>query len=203
MANISGYQRDYIKSYEELTKSGTNVSGLLMLTEMSYEEKERLAEYRSDEKYKPNEYYLKMERCFNHLLSTFFKINGANNIYNNYKDLFNRGYLDNTDDDTNDYEDETMIKLNKIYNFINNNENDYSGTKLLSSIRKEINGIDEEIDNWYYDSIFEDLKRQSEIIKNENDLETKMALVPGFLKDIIDMQAYLFRCKFFEYDYIK
>ena len=203
MANITGYQQDYVRAYEEMSKD-TNVFALLMLTETSYGEKEKLSEYKLDPKYKAEDYNRRMDIYFKHMLSTFFKVDRAGDVYETYKDLFKIGYLDNTNDDTNDYRDETMVKLNKIYSFINNNSfKDFKGSELLREIRKEINGVDEGIVDAYYDASFNSLKEQSDMIRNESNLETKMSYIPNFFTELADMEIHLFRSKLFYDDYRK
>jgi len=203
MGKISRNQKDYIKAYEKLNEEGINVSGLIMLTEMSYEGKENLTEYKSDSRFKSEHYCSEIDIYFKHMLSTFFRIDGASSIYNNYQDIFNQIYLDNTDDDTNDYKDETMIKLNKISNFINNIEdNNLEGTKLLSLIRKEINNEEGSIEDPYFDIIFSELRRECEEIKIA-DSESKIDLIPSFLEKIGDMESHLFEMKLFKDDYRK
>jgi hypothetical protein len=203
MGKISRNQKDYIKAYEKLNEEGINVSGLIMLTEMSYEGKENLSEYKLDSRFKSEHYCSEIDIYFRHMLSTYFKIDGASSIYNNYQDIFNQIYLDNTDDDTNDYKDETMIKLNKISNFINNIEDEnLEGTKLLSLIRKEINNEEGSLEDPYFDIIFSELRRESEEIKI-TDSESKMGLIPKFLDKIGDMEAHLFEMRLFKEDYRK
>lgn len=205
MAKISRYQKEYIKAFEELSKDGTNVSGLIMLTEMSYDTKEKLAEYKLNPEYKSNEYSSRIDACYKHMISTFFRVDSASRIYDAYKQNFNVAYLDNTEDDTNDYADETMTKLNKIYSFINDlGDQDLKGTELLSLIRKEItNGeIDEPLKDNYFDVSFEELKMQCDNIQL-SDIDTKMSIVPSFLSNVGDMESHLFRKKLFEDDYRK
>ena len=204
MANIMGYQEEYIKAYEALEEQKTNVSGLLMLTETSYDGIEKLIEYKSNPRLMPEDYYERLDVFYKHLLSTFFKIDSANSIYDTYKDLFRVTYLDNKDDETNDYKDETMLKLNKIYEFIDkNSEKDYTGTELLCAIRSEMTGKKEDLVDPYYDAIFSSLKEQSDVIRNKDDFESKMKFIPGFLSDIADMESHLFRKKLFYDDYRK
>ena len=203
MANITGYQKDYVRAYEELNKY-TNVFALLILTETSYGEKEKLSEYKLDPKYKAEDYNERMNIYFKHMLSTFFKVDNAGDVYNTYRELFKVSYLDNTNDDTNDYKDETMLKLNKIYTFISSNsDKEYRGSELLRAIRKEVNGVDEEINDSYYDASFNELKQQSDMIRNESDLDTKMSYIPSFLTNLADMESHLFKAKLFYDDYRK
>jgi hypothetical protein len=204
MAIITGYQEEYIKAYEALEKKKINVSGLLMLTEISYDGLLKLVEYKSNPKLMPEDFHDRLNVFYRHLLSTFFKVDSANNIYDTYKELFRVTYLDNEDDETNDYNSETMIKLNKIYEYIDkNSQKDFTGIELLSSIRKEITNKEEELEDFYYDSIFVSLKEQSDIIRNESDFETKMKYIPKFLSDISNMESHLFRKKLFYDDYRK
>jgi hypothetical protein len=205
MAKITVYQKEYLKAYEELLKTGVNVSGLVMLTEMSYNTKEKLVEYKSNPKYKANDYSKRMNACFTHMLSTFFKIDSASKIYDAYKRNFAVAYLDNKEDDTNDYKDETMIKLNKIYNFINNlKDPELKGTELLSMIRKEItNGeIDEPLEDDYFNISFDYAKDICEQISLAG-LDVKMVLISELLYEISDMETHLYRYKLFEEDYRK
>lgn len=202
MANISGYQKEYVKAYEELSKT-TNVFALLMLTETSYGEKEKLSEYK-DPKYKAEDYNKRIDTYFKHMLSTYFKVNASFDAYDTYRDLFKVSYLDNTNDDTNDYKNETMIKLNKIYNFISaNSYKEFTGTELLRAIVKEVNGNEPKVDDSYYDISFKNLKEQSDIIREESNVETKMSYIPDFLTNLSDMQAHLFKSKLFYDDYRK
>lgn len=200
MAKISKIQKDYIKAYEE-AKTKTNVSALLILTEMSYEEKESTVEYKND--VSKEEYDSKIDTCFKHMLSTFFKIDHSSPIYSNFKEIYKQAYLDNTDDDTNDYRDETMAKLNRIYNFINNlGDQDLKGTELLSLIRKEVNGVEEPLKDIYFDSLFDEIKWQCNNIQTAT-LEEKMDLLPSFFKNVGTMESHLFRKKLFYDDYRK
>lgn len=204
MAIITGYQEEYIKAYEALEEKKINVSGLLMLTETSYDGLLKLVEYKSNPKLMPEDFHDRLNVFYRHLLSTFFKVDSANNIYDTYKELFRVTYLDNEDDETNDYNSETMIKLNKIYEYIDkNSQKDFTGIELLSGIRKEITNKEEELEDSYYDSIFVSLKEQSDIIRNESDFETKMKYIPKFLSDISNMESHLFRKKLFYDDYRK
>ena len=204
MAIITGYQEEYIKAYEALEEKKINVSGLLMLTETSYDGLLKLVEYKSNPKLMPEDFHDRLNVFYRHLLSTFFKVDSANNIYDTYKELFRVTYLDNEDDETNDYNSETMIKLNKIYEYIDkNSQKDFTGIELLSGIRKEITNKEEELEDSYYDSIFVSLKEQSDIIRNESDFETKMKYIPKFLSDISNMESHLFRNKLFYDDYRK
>ncbi len=204
MAIITGYQEEYIKAYEALEEKKINVSGLLMLTEISYDGLLKLVEYKSNPKLMPEDFHDRLNVFYRHLLSTFFKVDSANNIYDTYKELFRVTYLDNEDDETNDYNSETMIKLNKIYEYIDkNSQKDFTGIELLSGIRKEITNKEEELEDSYYDSIFVSLKEQSDIIRNESDFETKMKYIPKFLSDISNMESHLFRKKLFYDDYRK
>lgn len=203
MANIAGYQEDYVKAYEELSKT-TNVFALLMLTETSYGEKEKLSEYKLDPKYKAEDYNKRIDIYFKHMLSTYFKVNSSYDIYETYRNLFKISYLDNTNDDTNDYKDETMIKLNKIYNFINaNSYKEFTGSELLRAITKEINGSDNRINDSYYDASFKELKEQSDMIREESNLDIKMSYIPSFFTNLADMEAHLFKSKLFYDDYRK
>ena len=204
MAIITGYQEEYIKAYEALEEKKINVSGLLMLTEISYDGLLKLVEYKSNPKLMPEDFHDRLNVFYRHMLSTFFKVDSANNIYDTYKELFRVTYLDNEDDETNDYNSETMIKLNKIYEYIDkNSQKDFTGIELLSGIRKEITNKEEELEDSYYDSIFASLKEQSDIIRNESDFETKMKYIPKFLSDISNMESHLFRKKLFYDDYRK
>ena len=203
MANITGYQEDYVKAYEELSKT-TNVFALLMLTETSYGEKEKLSEYKLDPKYKAEDYNKRIDTYFKHMLSTYFKVNSSYDIYETYRNLFKISYLDNTNDDTNDYRDETMIKLNKIYTFINaNSYKEFTGSELLRAITKEINGSDNGINDSYYDTSFKELKEQSDMIREESNIDIKMSYIPSFLTNLADMEAHLFKNKLFYDDYRK
>jgi hypothetical protein len=200
MAKISRLQKDYIKAYE-VTKTKTNVPALIGLTEMSYEEKENIVEYKSD--ISNIEYSDKINTCFKHMISTFFKIDNASPIYDNFKDIYSKFYLDNTDDDTNDYKDETMIKLNKIYGFINNlGSQDLMGTELLSLIRREINDVDEPLEDETFDKMFLKLRCQADVIRTA-EVEEKMDMVSGFLANVGIMEAHLFKEKLFYDDYRK
>lgn len=204
MGNYGLDQKEYIKAYEVLSSEDINVYALLMLTEMSYEEKERLVEYKSNESLKSEDYYSKIDICYKHLLSTYFKINSASNVYNDFRNLFNNIYLDNKDDDTNDYNDDTMAKLNKINNFINSIDinKDLSGTELLSLIRKNLTSEDKTLRDYYFDIQFREIKKECLDIKSA-DLDKKLELVPRLLEDIGDMESHLFRKKLFEDDYRK
>lgn len=200
MAKISRIQKDYIKAYEA-TKSKSNIPALIGLTEMSYEEKENAVEYKSD--ISEVEYSDKINTVFNHMISTFFKIDNASPIYNNFKEIYSKVYLDNTDDDTNDYKDETMVKLNKIYNFINIlGDQDLKGTELLSLIRKEVNDIEEPLKDDYFDAMFMGLRCQSDMIRVA-DVERKKEMVSPFLTNVGLMEAHLFKKKLFYDDYRK
>ena len=205
MAIIIREQKEYIKAYEALSESGLNVSALIMLTSMSYEEKERLSEYKTIAKLRPEEYSKKIDICYRHLLSTFFKLDNASSIHNNFRDIFNKIYLDNTDDDTNDYTSETMIKLNRIYNFVNSvGDKDLSGTELLSLIRKEVSGEDNgTLSDSYFDIQFDELKKQCDEIKATTEVDSKMELIPELLENIGDLESHLFRKQLFEDDYRK
>jgi len=204
MANILGYQEEYIKAYEALEEKKINVSGLLMLTETSYDGIVKLVEYKSNPRLMPEDFHDRLNVFYRHLLSTFFKVDSANNIYDTYKELFRVTYLNNEDDETNDYNSETMIKLNKIYEYIDkNSQKDFTGIELLSGIRKEITSKEEELEDPYYDKIFDSLKKQSDAIKNESDFENKMEYIPSFLSDISNMESHLFRKKLFYDDYRK
>ena len=203
MGKISRKQDDYIKAYEEYSKTGINVSALINLTEMSYEEKERLVQYKFEDKYRSEDYDSRINTCYRHMISTFLKIDNASPIYNNFKEIYSKVYLDNTDDDTNDYKDETMIKLNKIYNFINNlGDQDLKGTELLSLLRRELSGIDEPLKDDYFDISFEELKGFSKEIQLSS-VQEKMELVPKFLQNVGDLESHLFRKKLFYDDYRK
>lgn len=200
MGKISRNQKDYIKAYEA-ANTKANISALIMLTEMSYEEKEKIVEYKSD--ISEEEYFDKINTCYKHMMTTFFRIDKASPIYDNFKEIYGKIYLDNTDDDTNDYKDETMVKLNIIYSFINNlGEQDLKGTELLSFISKEIDGIDKSLDDEYFDVLFEGLKKECDEIQI-SEIDKKMELIPNFLVNISDMEAHLFRKKLFYDDYRK
>ena len=69
MGKVSRYQKDYIKAYDEINRTKTNVTALIMLTEMSYEEKEKTVEYKSD--LSKIEYDTKIDTCYKHMISTF------------------------------------------------------------------------------------------------------------------------------------
>ena len=200
MDKILKNQKDYIKAYEVLNET-TNVAGLLMLTEMSYETKKELALYK-DSKFRSEEYYSKIDTCYKHLISTFFKIDNANNIYDNFRDIYHKKYLDNTEDDTNDYKDETMFKINKIFNFINNlGDQDLKGSELLSLIKNEISD-DAFVEDTYFDIQFEKLKAQSDEIRVAS-IDKKIEMINIFLDNVGEMEAHLFRRKLFEDDYRK
>ena len=203
MGKISRNQKDYIKAYEELKKTGTNVSALINLTEMSYDSKEQLVQYKFDEQHRSEEYETKIDTYYRHMISTFFKVDAASPIYKNFKEIYSKVYLDNTDDDTNDYKDETMVKLNKIYDFINGlGDQDLKGTELLSLIRREVNGVDEPLQDIYFDVQFEELKKQCDEVQLAS-VDKKMELVSTFLQNVGDMESHLFRHKLFYDDYRK
>ena len=197
-------QEDYIKAYEELGKTGTNVNALVMLTEMSYEEKNRLVEYKNDKRYRPEDYDERINTVFKHMISTFFKLDNANRLYGDFKENYSQKYLDNTDDDTNDYRNDTMIKLNKIFHFVNNLEGqDLKGTELLSLIRNEIDEDSKEVlSDYYFDIQFKGLKSLSDRIRLSN-INEKIDMIPSFLHEIGDMEAHLFKRKLFYDDYRK
>ena len=201
MGKVSRYQKDYIKAYDEINRTKTNVTALIMLTEMSYEEKEKTVEYKSD--LSKIEYDTKIDTCYKHMISTFLKIDKASPIYNNFKEIYRQVYLDNKDDDTNDYRDETMVKLNKIYDFINNlGEQDLSGTELLSLIRKEVNGVEEPLIDDEFDTMFMKLKCQGDYIQI-SELDKKMEIIPEFIDNVGKMEVHLFAQKLFYDDYRK
>ena len=150
------------------------------------------------------DYNKRIDTYFKHMLSTYFKVNASFDAYDTYRDLFKVSYLDNTNDDTNDYKNETMIKLNKIYNFISaNSYKEFTGSELLRAIVKEVNGNEPEVEDSYYDISFKNLKEQSDIIREESNVETKMSYIPDFLTNLSDMEAHLFKSKLFYDDYRK
>lgn len=204
MAKISGYQKDYCEAYEKLKEDKSiSIFGLINLSEMNYDIKKELVEYKFDKDKRSKDYDSRIDSCYKYMLTTFFKIDEANPIYENFKRLYKVAYLDNTEDDTNDYKDETMIKLNKIYNFINNlGEQDLKGTELLSLIRREMTDIDKPLVDPYFNLQFNELVRQSDVIR-VSDIDKKMAMIPSFLEELADMESHLFRKKLFYDDYRK
>ena len=48
-----------------------------------------------------------------------------------------------------------------------------------------------------------ELKEQSDMIRNESDLDTKMSYIPSFLTNLADMESHLFKAKLFYDDYRK
>lgn len=202
MANITGYQEEYIKAYEILSNRRVNVSALMMIAENEYDEILKLIEYKSNPETRALCYDKKINTHFTSILTIFFEVEDANSIYKTYRTLFAKKYLDNKDDDTNDYSDETMSKLNKIYSFIDNNsEKNFDGTELLSAIRKEVNGVEEEVEDNHYNALFNDLKKQSDYIKTHP--EDRMNVIPAFLEKIAELEHYLFNAKLFYDDYRK
>lgn len=204
MANIYGTQEEYIKAYEKLQEQKINVSALISFAEINYDKKEELVVYKNDPKYRPNNYNYRIDNIFHQLISTFYKINTTDNTYDTYKKLYKVSYLDNTDDDTNDYKDETMLKLNKIFSFVcDNSDKDFTGIELLTAIRKEATGTEENLRGDYYDTLFNMLKKQSDAIRKETDFDAKMKYLPDFFYDVADMENHLFRKKLFVDDYRK
>jgi len=203
MANVISYQKTYVEAYKELAGK-YDVSGLIMLSELNYDEIQKLAECKNDPKLVAKDYSKRVNSYFEYILSTFFRMSSVKDVYETHKALYERKYLDNTDDDTNDYSDETIQKLNRIYSFINSNiDRDFTGIELLSGIRKAVNGEKSEgLEDDYYEVQIRILKNQSELIK-ESDLETKMSIIPTFFVEMADMQNHLLRKKLFKNDYRK
>ena len=211
MARISRIQEDYRQAYEDLAKTGINADGFLMLAESSYDEKVRLVEYKDDEQKRSKNYDKEMSSWCSNMLRVFFRLDTDTGIYNNFKSIYSRVYLINKDevteeyDETNDYKDKTMIKLNKIYSFINDNEveeQDLTGTELLSLIRIEVNQKGFLFKDDYFDISYEKLKKKSKKIR-EATPEEKQEMLDEFLLDVADMETYLFKRKLFYHDYRK
>ena len=220
MANI----KEKLKSVYEELEEDYNADGLINFSEVHYNSIKDLVAYKHDYIDSPDkpiediegkdyiedpekrkkDYHRRINSYSNYLLSTFFKIDAVGDIYETYRAMFAIKYLDNTDDDTNDYTDKTMQKLNRIQLFIDSNsDREFTGIELLSEIRKTVNGTKSEgLEDPYYDTHFEMLKGFSDRIR-QSDIDTKMELMPHFLVELADMQNHLFRKKLFEDDYRK
>lgn len=205
MGKISWNQNDYIKAYEKLKEKGINPSGIVMIAETSYDEKVRLVEYKFDLTKKANNYEDKIDSWYKSMIRVFYKVDDESPIYQNFREIFRKVFLDNKDDDTNDYRDETMLKLNKIYSFIDDvNGQDLKGTELLSLIRKNITDerVDEPLEDITFDNMFEELKNKSEAISFSKS-EQRIEMISDLLNGISKMETHLFREKLFYDDYRK
>ena len=205
MGKISWNQNDYIKAYEKLKEKNINPSGMVMIAETSYDEKVRLVEYKFDLTKKANNYEDKIDSWYKSMIRVFYKVDDESPIYQNFREIFRKVFLDNKDDDTNDYRDETMLKLNKIYSFIDDvNGQDLKGTELLSLIRKNITDerVDEPLEDITFDNMFEELKNKSEAISFSKS-EQRIEMISDLLNGISKMETHLFREKLFYDDYRK
>ncbi len=207
MAKISGIQMDYVKAFEKLKENRVDPR-IISISEMNYNRKQELCEYKLDPSKRAEDYDGRIDSCYRYMLTTFYTVDDASPIYGTFKRLFAKAYLDNTDDDTNDYSDKTMAKLNKLYGYINGlGDQDLSGTELLYLIQKEIikkkSRFDKTLEDTELDAMFAQLLLKCEMLQLSGNADLKTHETESFLEGVAEMERHLFSKKFFYHDYRK
>ena len=207
MAKISGIQMDYVKAFEKLKEKKVD-SRIISISEMNYDRKQELREYKLDPSKSAENYDGRIDSCYKYMLTTFYTVDDASPIYETFKKLFAVVYLDNTDDDTNDYSDKTMAKLNKLYSYINGlGDQDLSGTELLYLIQKEVikkrSKFDKPLVDTTLDTMFAQLLMRCEQMQLSGNATVKMVETEHFLESVAEMERHLFSEKLFYHDYRK
>ena len=207
MAKISGIQKEYVEAFEKLKENKVDLR-IVSVSEMNYDRKQELREYKLDPSKRAENYDGRIDSCYKYMLTTFYTVDDASPIYETFKNLFAVVYLDNTDDDTNDYSDKTMAKLNRLYSYINGlGDQDLTGTELLYLIQKEIikkrSKFDKPLADTTLDTMFAQLQIKCEQMQLSGNAAVKLAETEHFLEMVAETERYLFGKKFFYHDYRK